>query len=1119
MFSSEARVAPAMRASFFYLRGCIPYSTMNTLKFAAVAAVLLASCAPEPAPQKLFSLMDNEAIGVNFINDLSYNKDFNVFNYRNFYNGGGVAVGDINNDGLMDLYLTSNQKANSLFLNKGDWQFEDITALSGVGGSQSWSTGVAMADINGDGWVDIYVCNSGDIKGDSRANELFLNNGDGTFSEQAEKWGIADQGLSTHGVFFDYDRDGDLDLYVLNNSYRAIGSFNLQKSSREIRDEEGGDKLYRNDGDVFVNVSEAAGIMGSEIGFGLGTTVGDVNGDGWLDIYISNDFFERDYLYINQQDGTFKEELSDRLRHISFASMGADMADINNDASPDIFVTDMLPQGVRRLNQTTTFESWDVYQGKVDWGYYHQFNRNMLHLNTKEGEFIEIGQLGGVEATDWSWGALIADLDNDGWRDFYISNGIARDLTDQDYINYISNEEVMRSIVTEEGVNYKDLIDLMPSTRIPNYAFKNVAKGYKFVNEAKEWGLDVPSHSNGAAYADLDNDGDLDLVVNNVNQEPFFWRNNAEVIHPENHSVQLELRSGSTHDFGAKVYAYAGGNMFYAENVPMKGFQSTVDPRIHLGVGAHAVLDSVVIDWGLGENQVLVNVQVDSLYRLEKGAVVKRGERTPKTTLLAESAQYEGRKENAFSQFNEERILPQMITSEGAKTALGDVNGDGYMDVYQCGAAGEPGKLLFGSDWYGFETSLTSVFEEHKASEDAAAEFFDVDNDGDLDLYVASGSMEFASTDPALLDRLYLNNGKGQFTYSKDALPQLYLHSSALAVADFDGDGLKDVFVAQRAVKGRYGMPPSHLFLKNYGDGKLRNERRTTRAFKNVGMLTDAEAADIDHDGDMDIVAVGDWSGVRIWLNEGGSFTERTLELGFDHSQGLWYDVEIADLDGDGLLDIVAGNLGENCRLEASPEKPMVLFVNDFDRNGATDPILCSYWGDTLFPRVLRHNLISQLPGLKKENLKYADYAGKSVFEVFDTTALERSAMHQVQTLKTTVFFNNGDGFTHHPLPLQAQIAPVHAIAVADVNADGIQDIILGGNLHEVQPEWGRYDASRGTVVLGKGQRSFEVLPFVESGLNVDGEVRAIDVYERDGSKYLLFSRLNGPMIEYRVNL
>ena len=1094
---------------------------MRKIALFALLGLTAAQCTYDPKIESLFTQMEPTKIGIGFQNDLSYDKDFNVFNYRNFYNGGGVAVGDINNDGYVDLYFTANQTSNKLYLNNGDWTFTDITDASGTNGQQAWSTGAAMADVNGDGWLDIYVANSGDIRGDSRANELFLNNGDNTFTEAAEAWGVADQGLSTHGVFFDYDRDGDLDLYVLNNSYRAIGSFNLQKSSREIRDPEGGDKLYRNEGDHFTDVSEAAGIMGSEIGFGLGTTVGDVNGDGWLDIYISNDFFEKDYLYINQGNGTFSEELEQHMRHTSFASMGADMADINNDGAPDLFVTDMLPQGVRRLNQTTTFENWDVYQGKLDWGYYHQFNRNMLHLNTEDGDFIEIGQLSGVEATDWSWGALIADLDNDGWRDLYISNGIAHDLTDQDYINYISNEEVMRSIVTEEGVNYKELIDLMPTTRIPNYAYKNVAGGYKFVDQAKEWGLSVPSHSNGSVYADLDNDGDLDLVVNNVNQAPFIWRNNAETIHPENHSIQIELREGGKMSIGAKVYAYAEGNRFYAENVPMKGFQSSVDPRIHIGLGAHATLDSLIVVWGKEDRTVRTNVPADQLYTIARdelaaGMGLKKDH---KAGYLTMNSTYGGRTETPFSQFNEERLIPQMTTTEGARLAMADVNGDGYMDFFQCGSTDQPGQLFFGSDWYGFEESIRTPFIQHAACEDTDAQFFDYDGDGDLDLYVASGAMEAENGSDALVDRIYKNDGRGHFTYDANALPALPLRTSSIAIADFDGDGLEDVFVAVRGVKGRYGMPGNSLFYKNYGNGVLRNERLTSRGFERIGMMTDCEAGDIDGDGDADLVAVGDWQGIRIWINDGGRFAERTLEAGFNYSQGLWNTVRLEDLDGDGALDIVAGNLGENCRLEATPDKPMVLFVNDFDANSYSDPILCSYWGDTLFPRVLRHNLISQLPYLKKENLKYADYAGKSVFEVFDTTQLERSALLQVQTLRTTCFYNNGNGvFTHAPLPIQAQIAPVYGIDVLDVNGDGLKDLVLGGNLHEVQPEWGRYDGSRGSVLINEGNRTWRPLTPSQSGLNIDGQVRDIVHYKRDGETFILFSKVDGPLEEYKLS-
>jgi hypothetical protein len=735
---------------------------------------------------------------------------------------------------------------------------------------------------------------------------------------------------------------------------------------------------------------------------------------------------------------------------------------------------------------------------------------------------MEIGQLSGVEATDWSWGALIADLDNDGWRDIYISNGIARDLTDQDYINYISNDEVMRSIVTDEGVNYKELIDLMPSTKISNYAFRNVAKGYKFVDQAKEWGLSIPSHSNGSVYADVDNDGDLDLIVNNVNMEPFVFRNNAELIHPENHSITVALNKPDGSAIGAKIYAFAGGDMYFAENVPMKGFQSSVDPRIHLGLGAHTTVDSLVVIWAPGQEQKWAGLAADSAYAIDYGATeivaLKGIGPEKKEGLLRMNASYGGREEASYSQFNEERLIPQMTTTEGARLAKGDVNGDGYVDVYQCGGAGEPGKLFFGSDWYGFESDAKQVFDAHSTSEETDAAFFDYDGDGDLDLYVACGSMQFEAGAEELVDRLYLNDGRGNFVYDEQALPKLGLHTSSIAAADFDGDGLIDVFVAVRGVKGRYGMPANSLFLKNYGPQGLRNERRTTRGFERIGMMTDVAVADVDGDGDPDLLGVGDWQGIRLWLNERGQFSEQTLQAGFDHSQGLWNTIEVSDLDDDGDLDIVAGNLGENCRLEASAEKPMVMFVNDFDGNGFVDPILCSYHGDTLFPRVLRHNLIGQLPYLKKENLKYADYAGKSVFEVFDTLQLERSALLQVQTLRTAVYYNNGGGiFESAPLPLQAQIAPVYGIECVDINGDGFKDLILGGNLHAVQPEWGRYDASRGTVLLSNGPRSFTPMSVQESGLNIEGEVRDIISYERDGKNYVLFSKLNGPMEEYEI--
>ena len=544
-----------------------------------------------------FQVLSPSQSGVSFENKLEFRRDFNIYTYRNFYNGGGVGIGDVNNDGFVDIYFTANMSPNKLYLNNGDLTFSDITESAGVAGTRSWSTGVSMVDINGDGWLDIYVCNSGDIEGDNKQNELFINQKDGTFTEEAEEYGLADRGYSTHAAFFDYDKDGDLDLYLLNNSFQAIGSFNLRKNERPVRNEEGGDKLFRNDGGGYVDVSETAGIYGSVIGFGLGVTVGDIDLDGWQDIYVSNDFFERDYIYMNNGDGTFRENLESQMKSISGASMGADMADINNDGYPEIYVTDTLPEPNERLKTKTTFENWDRYQYNLDNGYYHQFTRNMLHLNNGNESFSEIGRLSGVEATDWSWGALICDFDNDGMKDLFIANGIYQDLTDQDYINYISTEEMAKAVITQEGVDFQTLVNVIPSNRIPNYIYRN-AGNLDFEDVTTEWGLDAPSHSNGSAYADLDNDGDQDLIINNVNQVASIYLNQSEKLHSDRGFLRVQLKGPgkNTQAIGTKVSLYQGSEVMFQEQMPIRGFQSSVDPRLLFGLGENEI-DSLVVQW------------------------------------------------------------------------------------------------------------------------------------------------------------------------------------------------------------------------------------------------------------------------------------------------------------------------------------------------------------------------------------------------------------------------------------------------------------------------------------------------------------------------------------------
>ncbi|MEK7253751.1 MAG: VCBS repeat-containing protein, partial [Bacteroidota bacterium] len=744
-------------------------------------------------------------------------------------------------------------------------QFEDITEKAVVAGTRQWSTGVAMADVNGDGWLDIYVCNSGDVEGDNRENELFINQGGSgesgipIFKEQAKEYGLADPGLSTHAAFFDYDKDGDLDMYLLNNSFRSIGSFDLRKNERNKRDPLGGHKLFRNDAAPshqspvtnhhFTDVSEQAGIYGSIIGFGLGVTVGDVDKDGWQDIYVSNDFFERDYLYVNNQDGTFREVLPESMGSISAASMGADLADINNDALPDLFVTEMLPETEARLKMKTTFDSWNRYREAEGSGYHHQFTRNMLQLNlgvvhhpsslTPHPSFAEVGRFAKVEATDWSWGALIQDYNNDGWKDIFVANGIYQDLTDQDFLQFVASDEVKKSIISREGVDFKKLVDLIPSEPVPNYCFMGQGD-LKFVNQAKEWGVAKPGFSNGSAYGDLDNDGDLDLVVNNLNSPASIFRNNGEKLMPQNHwlSVTLKGEGGNTFAVGAKLTARVKGKTFYLEHNPIRGFESSMDYRQHFGLGDAQMVDTLLVEWYYGKATLMTNVPTNQFLTLnEKDAQAPpptpKGESDaarplPSNLLLQDvtaSVKLDFKHhENLFVDFDRDRLVYHMISTESPKMAVGDVNGDGRDDFFIGNAKDSPGALFVqaaggGSGGAGgFSKTNQAIFEADKDSEDSGSAFFDADGDGDLDLYVASGGNEFSSSSSALASRLYLNDGRGNFSKSNQLLPAGKFESTSCVVpADFDGDGDNDLFVGVRLIPFYYGVPGNGYLLQNDG--------------------------------------------------------------------------------------------------------------------------------------------------------------------------------------------------------------------------------------------------------------------------------------------------------------
>jgi hypothetical protein len=1112
---------------------------------------LLVSCGGGPdteniAPpwdgQTRFEALPPEVSGVDFANTLDFDEDFNIYTYRNFYNGGGVALGDVNNDGLTDIYLSGNRVANRLYLNRGDMRFEDVTDRAGVAGRAAWSTGVTMADVNADGWLDIYVCNSGDIAGDNRRNELYINQRDGTFTEAAAEYGLANEGLSTHGVFFDYDRDGDLDFYLLNNSYQAIGSFNLEKNERPKRDSIGGDRLYKNmtvensltpdpspgergtaPSAIFVDVSEQAGIYGSIIGFGLGVTVGDVDRDGWPDIFVSNDFFERDYLYMNQGDGTFRETLTDAMSSISAASMGADLADIDNDAFPELFVTEMLPASNQRMKEATTFENWNRYQYSLKNDYYHQFTRNVLQRNNRDGTFTEIGRLAGVEATDWSWGALIFDMDNDGYKDLYVANGIYQDLTNRDFLDYIADDEFKRKVTESGSVDFQLLVDAIPSNPVRNFAFRNQGPEgeFRFVNRAEEWGLDLKGFTNGSAYGDLDNDGDLDLVVNNTNAAALVYRNHTD--ESDANWLQLELQGRGLNPFavGAKVTVYAGEQLFYREHMPMRGFESSMPYRLHFGLGKVSRVDSVTVDWPLGERSTLRSPQIN------QRTTVSYEPGLPPTPPLAsrDPAPLASRdpaplgidfvhRENRYSDFDRDPLIYHMLSADGPALCVADFNRDGREDFYIGGARGQAGAIYLATGRDSYRPVATQLLAADQTGEDVACACFDADGDGDEDLYVVSGSSEFGAASTALFDRLYFNRGGGRWTRSEQILPSRRkpVAGSTVAVHDYDGDGDTDLFVGTRLRPGQYGIPADSYLLTNDGTGTF-----TERTLDTLGMVTAAGWVDLDKDGNKELVVVGEFMAPRAFRVTADDITEMALPRAVNESVGWYTALEIADLDGDGREDLVLGNHGLNSRFRASRVEPVIMYVNDFDGNGRAEQIFVHTENGKLYPTALLHDLVKQMPGLRKRYLKYADFGDQTVQDIFGKDALDQSLYYAATELRSLILFNR-DTLTAGYLPTAAQESPVYAILADDVDDDGDKDLLIGGNFFYVKPEMGRYDASRGLVLLNDGSGNFRPATGREPRLNIAGQIRGI--VNLDGGRYLIARNDEPPVVvDRRQNL
>jgi hypothetical protein len=1069
---------------------------------------------------QLFEQVENS--GIQFTNTVTDEKDNNIFKYRNFYNGGGVGIGDINNDGLADVFFTANQGANKLFLNKGDFKFEDISDKAGFSKKDQWSTGVTMVDINNDGWLDIYVANAGNMmQEDLRKNQLFINNHDLTFTDSAEAYGLANNGYTTHASFFDYDMDGDLDCFMVNNSPIPVNTLNYA-NARDIRAENsavadflkgGGDHLYKNEGGKFVEVSAEAGIHGSLISFGLGVTIGDVNGDAWPDVYVSNDFFERDYLYINQKNGSFKDEIETYTEHNSIASMGTDMADVNNDGYPDIFTTEMLPDNDFRLKTTTSFDNIDIYRLKVASGFYHQFMHNALQLNNKNGKYKEVARFSGVEASDWSWGEMIFDADNDGYNDIYVSNGIYRDLTNQDFIDFFANTMIQKMVLSGKKDEISSIIEKMSSQPIPNKMFRNNGD-LTFKDMGKDWGLDIPSFSNGAAYGDLDNDGDLDMVVNNNNMPSFVFKNKSREKNKNGYiGFKLKGLPGNINAVGAKINVFIQGQILSKEVIPARGFQSSVDYKQIFGLGQFKKIDSVQVIWPNLTQSILKLQKLDTVYAIDQASQIVKPfvVQQEKVAPLFEEvkANFEKHTEDDHVDFYAERIIPRILSQEGPKAATADINGDGLADLFIGGANNKGSQIYLQTSNGDFKPKPQIAFNAFTSYEDVAAVFFDADKDGDMDLLVGSGGNNRLSNRGELNHRLFLNDGKANFTHFADAFPVFEYNTGVMVPMDYDLDGDLDVFVGARNTPLKYGVTPSSALYQNDGFGKFKDVTSTIAPdFSKLGMVTSAVWGKITSKPRSSLIVVGDYMYPVIYAFENGKMVEQASNL--NGMNGWWQSIQMADIDGDGFQDLIIGNMGENGYLKPTPAAPVKLWINDFDGNESIDKILTRTIDGKDVPVFMKGEMQEQIPLLKKENLNYEIYAKKAFQALFKKELVDKAAMKLYNYTSSIIAWGKGDGqFDVQRLPSEVQFSSLNAMVSTDVNADGKTDLIMGGNQFGFLPQFGRLDANYGLVLINKGKRVLEVVEDKQSGLAITGQVRDMVLFQQGAQKKILFFRNN----------